>query len=270
MTVTEGRPDLIVNAISCYYSQTYKNKELVVVSQGTVFENSIIRELVECVEGAFFVDAPSNLSLGAMRNLSIELTTGDIICQWDDDDFYHPQRLMSQYKRLRGRSVACLYTQHLKYFKDKNQMYWIDYKRGTDDYVSVAKRCPYKKFLTGSVMFLKDCFYQYKNNLYPEWNCEEDLDVLQKLMKLGSVEEVNDGHQYVYVFHDGNTYDRHHHEMVFHKKHIFTSDELLERRFLLEDSCDKMGLRQIDFCTSPIVDFDKDDQLGTMVAFTSS
>jgi len=274
VTVTTGRDDLIGGALRCFEAQTYANKELVVVSQGTAERNATIRQMVSAIKGAIFIEAPSNISLGAMRNVSIELTTGDIICQWDDDDFYHPDRLMTQFKHLRGRAVASLYTQHLKYFKNTGRMYWIDYTRGPESYMDILQQSPYKRFLTGSVMFRKSCFHQFRSFLYPEFGYqsdrEEDLNVLQKLMQSGSVVGVNEGHHYVYVFHGGNTYEHHHHRMCLHLKHLLQADELRERKPVLDRAFAAMGLSGFDLCTAP--DFmnihDPNSELGEEVVFT--
>lgn len=274
MTVTEGRVKMVKKAIFHFLSQTYKNKEMVVVTQGNLEENVQIRQLTESY-GIVFVEASKDLTLGAMRNLSVELTTGDVVCQWDDDDYYHPERLATQYKFLRCGGIASLYTQHLKLFKNSRKMYWIDYKRGTEDYLKVIEKLPYKKFLTGSVMFRKRCFHEFKNLLYPEngdqSNKEEDLNVIQKLMQLGKVCEVNEGHQYVYVYHGDNTCELNHHEMGLHKKHIFSKEELQQQRSVLEESFYLMQIGDFDICTSSIVDFDQPNvKIGEELVFSIS
>lgn len=274
MTVTTGRVEIVKKAISHFLSQTYKNKEMVVVTQGSMENNMQIRQLTES-HGIIFVAASQDLTLGAMRNLSIELTTGDVICQWDDDDYYHPERLATQYKFLRCGGIASLYTQHLKLFKNSKKMYWVDYKRGTEDYLEVVEKFPYKRFLNGSIMFRKRYFHEFKNFLYPESgdqsNKEEDLNVLQRLIQIGNVCEVNEGYQYVYVYHGDNTYELKHHEMGLHKKHIFSKEELDCNRHILEETFSFMEIGGFDVCASPVVDFDQPDvKLGEEVAFTIS
>ena len=41
-------------------------------------------------------------SLGALRNYSVEMARGDIVVQWDDDDWYHKRRIEVQFQ------VICL------------------------------------------------------------------------------------------------------------------------------------------------------------------
>jgi len=257
-TVTKGRVDLIQHSIRSFLSQTYMCKEMIIVSQGTSEQNSVIRNMVLEHINIHFVEAPSKLTLGEMRNLSIELSHGDVICQWDDDDFYHPQRIMTQLKSMRGEFVASLYTRYLKYFSETKRIYMIDHLGGTDDYVDLLSREPYKKYLCGSVMFKKECFYKCENVLYPERgyqsNKQEDLNVLQKLIKIGKIASV-DACEYCYVYHGGNVYDKQHHEMLFHKKLTGTQKQLIG---CIDDIQRILKVAQVngpvEVCTVPMLD----------------
>lgn len=271
--VTCGRSHLMTPAIKSYLSQTYRFRELVIVSQASQEENVRIRNLIEPYPEIQFVEASSRLTLGEMRNLSIEVAKGDAICQWDDDDFYHPSRIMTQFKAMRG-AVASLYTRYLKYFAQSKKLYLIDHMRGTSDYLNVITGQPHKKFLCGSVMFSKSCFYESGNRLYPERgdqsDREEDLNVLQKLMRLGKVMPVASGYQYCYVYHGTNTYEQEHHKMHFHKKHIGTAEELLFDRESIEETLQMLG-EPADVCTSNLVNFDlPESRIEENVVFTYS
>ena len=242
VTVTTGRVELIKKAIRCYAYQTYKNKELIVLSQGNVDENNAIRYYISSLlrDDIVFLDAPSNLTLGAMRNASIEVARGSIICQWDDDDLYHPDRIRTQYIALRSHSknVGCAYSGFLKYFKNTGEVYWCDW---------MGEGALSSQLLCGAVMFHKKIFHKYKNMLYPQTgdqcHVEEDLNVLQKLIAAGPVVAVSGAHHYVYVYHGENTYDLEHHKLTLltnSGKFIMGSDELVLNRELLEQTFSKM------------------------------
>lgn len=264
LTVTAGRSDLIGSAIRCFLAQTYSFCEMVIVSQGTSDQNSIIKDMISGHDNIYLVEAPRHLTLGAMRNLSVELAHGEIMCQWDDDDWYHPDRIMTQFRHIRSGAVASLYSKYLKYFSDTQKMYMIDHLRGSDDYLELCKTHKYKTFLTGSIMFRKHCFHDCKNRLYPEGgpqsSKEEDLNVLQKLMKLGDVSSISSGHQYCYVYHGGNVYQRRHHEMLFHKKGTATQNELIDSKPHIEKI---LSLAQVEnvvsVCSTPLLNFDECD-----------
>jgi glycosyltransferase involved in cell wall biosynthesis len=244
VTVTTGRVDLIKKAIHCYTYQTYKNKELVVLSQGEDDENNAIRQHIESLgrNDIVFLDAPNNLTLGAMRNASIEVARGSIICQWDDDDLYHPERIRTQYIALRNHSknVGCAYSGFLKYFKNTGEVYWCDW---------MGEGTLSSQLLCGAVMFHKKIFHKYKNMLYPQTgdqcHVEEDLNVLQKLIAAGPVVPVSGSHHYVYVYHGKNTYDLEHHKLTLltnSGKTIMDSSGLISNKELLEQTFSTMGV----------------------------
>ena len=175
--VTNGRSELVRRSIRCYLAQTYTKRELIILSQGNdEFNDSIL----ECVAGLgrediFFYHVASFLTLGEMRNLSVELARGELICQWDDDDIYHPLRLANQVRAAAG-GVASAYRQHLKYFVPDGTLFWIDWSVEPD---------PLRQLLCGAVVFHRRCFDQYKGLLYPRSGLqsrhEEDLNALEKL-----------------------------------------------------------------------------------------
>jgi hypothetical protein len=39
-------------------------------------------------------------TLGTLRGLSLDVATGEIVCQWDDDDCHHPDRILHQVQQM--------------------------------------------------------------------------------------------------------------------------------------------------------------------------
>jgi glycosyltransferase involved in cell wall biosynthesis len=242
--VTLGRVEHVRNSVRCFIEQTYPNKELVVLSQGNAEENKKIEECLRSVpDKVHFFPAPLDLTLGAMRNTSIEISTGNIICQWDDDDLYHPDRLATQYKVLRSdsRRIASFYCDFLKYFANSGELYWCDWS---------GEPMTTHKYLCGTVMFYKEAFGQYCI-FYPQngaqCRVEEDLNVLEKLVVKGDIGPVFAGHQYIYVYHGTNTYDLDHHRLTLNTtwgKKVLGVEDLLARQELLVDSLHKSGIRK--------------------------
>jgi glycosyltransferase involved in cell wall biosynthesis len=236
---------------------------MIIVSQGTSSQNNAIREMIIGHDNIHFVEAPKHLTLGRMRNLSVELSHGEFVCQWDDDDWYHPDRIMTQFRHLRGGAVASLYSKYLKYFADTQQMYMIDHLRGPQDYLDLCELHKHKKFLAGSIMFKKSFFHEFNNCLYPDggWQSdkEEDLNVLQKLSKVGMIVPITSGHEYCYVYHGGNVYQRRHHEMLFHKKWTGTAEELIACKEHIEKILSVAQIKDlVEVCSTPLLDFDQD------------
>ncbi|CAE7860194.1 unnamed protein product [Symbiodinium microadriaticum] len=246
VTVTTGRLELLKKSVQCYLNQTYPNKELIVLSQGNC------DKIGQWIEGLnrndiFFAEAPPDISLGEMRNTSIELAQGDVICQWDDDDLFHSNRVAEQYQKLMlspCNSASC-YTSFLKYFKQDKKMYWCDWRDEGE----------HRSFLCGAIMFHKKYYHAYGGYFYPEegdqCHVEEDLNVLEKLFKQGNVEPLG-GHSYVYVYHGENTYNLDHHLLtldVSGQKIVKPKKELLRQRAILTGYMKDMGVtEQFDFC----------------------
>jgi glycosyltransferase involved in cell wall biosynthesis len=259
--VTTGRQDLIKKSIACYARQTYKNKELVIVCQGTDEHNQLIEGVINALgrDDIQFVPAPPDITLGHMRNISLELTRGDIVCQWDDDDLYHPNRILSQYKALTSSTeyVGSFYSGFLKFFNipEARQMYWVDWSREIPDS---------HKYLCGSAMFYKEMFYEFRNMIYPEYGSqcktEEDLNVLEKLMLKGEIADVPDKHHYIYVYHGGNTYDLAHHQMAINtmvsQKVLASKEKLVVSEPMLRNLFENVWLDvPFDMCSDTDVAF---------------
>lgn len=233
--VTKNRPDFLKKSIDCYINQTYVNKKLIIVSQSEEKVNHNILNYINSLNrpDVSFFTAPDTLTLGAMRNVSTELSTGEVVCQWDDDDLYHPERLTTQYKSLASdsRNVASLYSEFLKYFVNSNELYWCDWSQESEHS---------HRYLCGSIMFYKKLFHMWEN-FYPERGVqsgrEEDLHVLEKLMTKGSISGVNAGNQYIYLYHGvDHVYDLEHHKLTLDVrwgKKIYNKEQLLEKKELI-------------------------------------
>jgi glycosyltransferase involved in cell wall biosynthesis len=115
LCITYGRPHLLEEAIESFLRQDYENKELIIVNdlgeQTLVFSHPQIK----------IFNFPRRFhSIGIKRNKSVELSSGDILTNWDDDDISLPWRLSQ---------IAAAFNQDptLEYFKpDKAWCYHGD------------------------------------------------------------------------------------------------------------------------------------------------
>jgi len=236
--VTKNRLDLLKKSIFCYINQGYSNKKLTILSQSSPYINLQIKKHIQELKRTDieFFEAPENISLGEMRNISVELANGEIICQWDDDDLYHPDRIRTQFDALRKdkNNIASLYCDFLKYFAHTKEIYWCDWSEKQADFSH--------KFLCGSIMFYKYLFYEF-SQFYPSTGpCsdkEEDLNVLEKICKKGKIEPILNGNHYIYVYHGKNTYNLDHHKLAIEalaNKKILTNKELFDKRSKIEET----------------------------------
>lgn len=66
----------------------------------------------------------SKLTLGEIRNHGIEACQGDYVCQWDDDDWYHPDRITAQLGQIEDSGLpACVLGRWIIYDSIGRQAY---------------------------------------------------------------------------------------------------------------------------------------------------
>jgi glycosyltransferase involved in cell wall biosynthesis len=105
--VTADRPQLCKRAVLCYNHQQYPNKELVVVDDGETDLEPILADVPsEELRYVRLSRNPSNV-LGKLRNIALDNASGEYVAQWDDDDWYHPERLDRQAATLDEGYDAC-------------------------------------------------------------------------------------------------------------------------------------------------------------------
>jgi hypothetical protein len=71
------------------------------------------KELVMVVNAA--ATAPAQGCWSTSRHISIESATGDVLCHWDDDDLYHPERLERQLTAARVHYIASMRWENRRY-----------------------------------------------------------------------------------------------------------------------------------------------------------
>ena len=89
---TYNRRSFIDLALACFRRQTYRNRELIVVDDGT----ESIADLVRDEPGVRYYRLSGRLRIGAKRNRACAEARGELIAHWDDDDWYAPDRLARQ------------------------------------------------------------------------------------------------------------------------------------------------------------------------------
>jgi len=103
LCLTRNRPEWLPQAIRCFYEQSFRDSELVIVADGQPVSPLIPRDPRIRV-----VHLPAQLTVGTKRNVGCDLAQGEIIIHWDDDDTSAPGRVADQVQRLQqtGRAVT--------------------------------------------------------------------------------------------------------------------------------------------------------------------
>lgn len=197
------RREFLARSLESYCRQTYPNRELVVVPDCAPNEQQELAQALADLGRAdtFVSQAVEGQSLGALRNLSLERATGALVCQWDDDDLYHPRRVEVQAQPLRdGAAQASILGRHFNYFQQERRMLLIDW-RG-----ALFKGHP------GTLMMRRDLGLRYPVS-GPFSRRSEDSSLFQQLLRRRVAVAVIDTapELYVYRFHGANTWAREHH-----------------------------------------------------------
>ena len=92
LCVTRNRVPWLRRSIECFMGQSYSNKELVVVyDTDDVHTKAFLDELQNVP--LVLVENSKRQKLGALRNMSVKAANGDLLMQWDDDDYYSNDRM---------------------------------------------------------------------------------------------------------------------------------------------------------------------------------
>ena len=69
------------------------------------------------------------------RNEAIEVSSGEIICFLDCDDWWHPEKLKKQIKLFDESSVAMVYSNYIEYYQNKNKIKKISKNKIVSGYI---------------------------------------------------------------------------------------------------------------------------------------
>lgn len=193
--VTRNRTALARRAVQCLADQTWPGLELVVVDDGEESYETVLapyRSRLRIVYRRVAADASRRL--GALRNLSLDLATGEYCAQWDDDDWYHPERLQVQMQELEARGLdAVLLRQTLMHLD-------------TPGFLDHPFRTELRRGTPGSVL------HRRTDTRYPNEARGEDSRFRRSLadrMRVGILAPPH-AHLFIRCFHGANTWDHRH------------------------------------------------------------
>lgn len=151
---TYNRRAFVPYAIQYFLRQDYLYKELIIIDDG----NDSVEDLVPDNPAIRYYRLQKKLTLGAKLNLACEYARGNIIANWDDDDWYAPRRLSYQAHSLKNENIFICGINNLLYYDllDKKAF----------NYIYPSNQKPW---LIGSSLCFKKQFWQMRHF--------EDIDV---------------------------------------------------------------------------------------------
>ena len=199
LCVTRNKIEKLKRVIRCFLAQSYPNKELLILYEDNDpategFADTISNNLIRFVK----VSATPKMSLGELRNISIAQCNGEYFCQWDDDDWYHIDRLSAQMDALLSnlQPVSVLVN-------------WLIY-----DAVNHQAYLSYIRMWEGSIVCKKSVIGE--DLRYPSMIKAEDSVFVDQLRQTTRIYPQVKPTLYIYVFHGSNTWDIGHFEGIFH------------------------------------------------------
>lgn len=203
--VTANRPGFVARAIALFEAQTYPNRELIIIDDGEVDLSNIVNSssLRDAIH-YYRLSSDCGLNLGQLRTKSIEVADGDWCIQWDDDEWYHPERIERQLHEAKSQSVgssALKWTlMHINDLEDtKNKVFRVDTGIATP----------------GTLLFRRDVGLKYR----PMARNEDGIFMREVRDKMGlAVMGREHSHLFIRVFHGANTWEIEHFMRRLHRR----------------------------------------------------
>jgi glycosyltransferase involved in cell wall biosynthesis len=212
--VTRDRPQLAARAVRCLAAQTWPSLELVVIDDGDVDYTPAFAPLGDRIPVRYMRLKPDpRRKLGGLRNMGLEAALGDLIAQWDDDEWYHPDRIATQvHAILDTRAVACVLKwtlMHVDTAELRHLPYRADTGRGTPGTI-VHRRTSVR---------------------YPNLSRSEDARFLEGIARTGRVEVLDRdaSHLFIRCFHGANTWDARHFQRRLRRTPLAAAHWLIAR-----------------------------------------
>jgi glycosyltransferase involved in cell wall biosynthesis len=234
-----GRLAFFKRSVAAYCAQTHLGAELLIVlDQGDgATRSAMLAHVASLGRSDIRLDEPaSKHSLGALRNRSVERAGGDVLCQWDDDDFHHPQRIERQLAALVAAKAKSVHLgEAMQYFPETRTLYCTQWR------ATPAKGLP------GTVMWKRSAPIRYPESGADAQHGEDSAVSLQLQEHGGYHVLAGASHLYVYVSHGANTWGDDHHRML--ARELAMSSGLLRRR----EAELREGLRPFDFGPGEVI-----------------
>jgi glycosyltransferase involved in cell wall biosynthesis len=193
--ITSNRRRLVHRSLACLANQTWSNTELVIIDDGE--EN--LESLLELYKDNFKIryeriNYDPQILLGGLRNLSLELASGEYCIQWDDDEWYHPERIATQMRFLQERDLDAVTLRYVLVHLAE-PLFWEHPFR----YDSINGTY-------GTIL------HRRSDIRYPNQERVEDrvyYETFKKSNRTGMIEDPS-GHLFIRCYHGDNTWNRKH------------------------------------------------------------
>lgn len=208
--ITNNRIALLKHAIECFINQDYPNKEFVVSYPENdkltnhIIENNIKNNTLNILK----IERPYKESLGEARNQAIKEAHGDYICIWDDDDWYHPNRLSYQFNSMQipGKDYHASILNRLILYDQTTQKAYLSFLYDWE----------------GTLLCKKELFLE---NHYACKDVGEDSNVIDSLNGKRLIYHISKApFLYIYIYHRSNTWNYSHFKSFFKRSELLNPE----------------------------------------------
>jgi len=215
LCVTHGdRPGFLSDAVADFVHQTFPDRELVILHDSDDAADARVRAIVSPHASApvRVERTPPGAKLGGLRNIAIARARGEWICQWDDDDRHHPERLRLQWERAQSERAAVNYlVDQLHWFEPENILFWDDWN---------AEPYPLN-IIQGTILARRSILPPYPDIGPGEDTMQTHALFRAEASKAFRVSRLSGmGWCYIYRFHGANAWDAEHHRAISALKHL--------------------------------------------------
>jgi glycosyltransferase involved in cell wall biosynthesis len=182
---TRGRPELSRRCVEYWRAQTWQDTELVIVDDQ---DDPSFPHGVDGARVRYFRRA-DRLSIGAKRNLAAHLATGEVICQFDSDDYYAPDRIRDQVLRLTASGKTVTGYRNIRFTDGVN--WWLNTNWPGGHGASLCYRRSW-----------------WETHPFPEMQCGEDWYFVETAMRANEFLAADAGEMMYATIHADNTSPR--------------------------------------------------------------
>ncbi len=201
LMVTCNRMDLARRSVACFEAQQWADKELVIVDDGHQDYTPMLAPFIDRGLRIRYhrIERRESVRLGELRNLSLSLADSEWCMQWDDDEWYHPERIRVQMAARGSRSAVALK--------------WTLMHLESPQHGTLTFRSDSGVATPGTILHRRDAAR------YPNLSRNEDGVYLAALRKQGMF-VLGEAHSHLFVrcFHGGNTWDEQHFLSRLHRR----------------------------------------------------
>jgi glycosyltransferase involved in cell wall biosynthesis len=184
---TRNRRKHVSHAIGFFLAQTYQNRELIIVDDGS--DN--VHDLVPMDSRIRYIRCEQPEPVGAKRNLGCSWASGCLIAHWDDDDWMAPSRLDFQVTALlQTRADVC----------GIDRIYYLD-SRSRRAWTYIYPRTARPWLAGGSLLYRKEF---WRRNPFSEISVGEDARFLWAC-RTWRMAVLRDNRFYIAMIHGANT-----------------------------------------------------------------